>query len=94
MAILAYLGILIIIPFLTEAKNDPYVKFHLRQGITLIISFVVAMVIGYIPVLGWILAPLLMLFNCIMIIIGVINAATGKQKELPLIGHYARNFNF
>ena len=27
-------------------------------------------------------------------IIGIINAASGKQKELPIIGQFARSFNF
>jgi len=94
MAVLCYLGILIIVPFVTEAKNDPFVKFHIKQGLVLIISLAVGMFIGIIPILGWIIAPLLMLFNLLMVIIGIINAATGKQKELPLIGGLAKNFNF
>jgi uncharacterized membrane protein len=94
MAILSYLGILIIVPFLTDAKNDPFVKFHIKQGLVLIISWVVGMFIGVIPVLGWILAPLFTIFNVVCLIIGIINASSGKQKELPLIGTIAKNFNF
>ena len=41
MAVLAYLGILILVPFLTDAKKDPFVKFHLKQGVALIIVEVV-----------------------------------------------------
>ena len=37
MGIFAYLWILILIPFLTESKNDPFVKYHLKQGLALII---------------------------------------------------------
>ena len=94
MAILSYLGILIIVPFLTDAKNDPFVKFHMKQGLALIISFVVQMFIVVIPILGWIIFPFLGLFNLIMIILGIINAASGKQKELPLLGAIAKKFNF
>ena len=94
MAVLCYLGILIIVPLVTEAKSDPFVKFHIKQGLALIISFVVGMFIGMIPILGWILAPLLLIFNVIMVIIGIINSATGKQKELPLIGALGSKFNF
>jgi uncharacterized membrane protein len=94
MAILAYLGILIIVPFLTEAKNDPFVKFHIKQGLVLIISEFVAIFLFAIPFFGWIVAPFIWLFNLIMIIVGIINAASGKQTELPLIGSFGRNFNF
>ncbi len=94
MAVLAYLGILIIVPFVTEAKNDPFVKFHLKQGLVLIISEVIGLFIGIIPILGWIIAPLLALFNIIMVILGIINAATGKQKQLPIIGSIGNGFNF
>ncbi len=93
-AILAYLGILIIVPFLTDAKNDPFVKFHIKQGLALIISELVGSFIFVIPILGWIVGAFLGLFNLIMIITGIINAATGKQKELPILGQFARNFNF
>lgn len=94
MAILAYLGILIVIPFLTDAKNDPFVKFHIKQGLALIISEVVGTFIYVIPFLGWVAGFALLIFNLAMTITGIINAASGKQKELPIIGVIARNFNF
>lgn len=93
MAILAYLGILIIIPFLTEAKNDPFVKFHLKQGLALIISEIVVSLIYAIP-FGGIIASLLWIFNIVMVVIGITNAAAGKEKELPILGQIAKNFNF
>jgi uncharacterized membrane protein len=94
MAVLAYLGILIIVPFVTDAKNDPFVKFHIKQGLALIISEVVGLFIGVVPILGWIISPLLLLFNLVMVILGIVNAATGKQKELPIIGAIGSKFNF
>ncbi len=107
MAILAYLGILIVVPFLTEAKNDPFVKFHLKQGLALIITeiifFVVQVFIGIflsalrLGILGLFIYPILWILGLgflILTIVGIINAATGKQKELPIIGQFARNFNF
>jgi uncharacterized membrane protein len=93
MAILAYLGILIIIPFLTDAKKDPFVKFHLKQGLVLIIAWIIISALKSIPLgftINWILWILLVIF----MLIGVINAANGREKELPLIGHFAKNFNF
>jgi len=94
MAILAYLGILIIVPFVTEAHKDPFVKFHLKQGLALIIMEVAAMIIAAIPVLGWVLSPIVWIVALVFLIMGIINAASGKMKELPIIGSIARSFNF
>ena len=94
MAVLAYLGILIIIPFLTEAHKDPFVKFHLKQGLGLIILEVISWFVWIVPMIGWVIGWLLWLFVLIMIIMGIINAASGKMKELPIIGEIAKKFNF
>lgn len=98
MAVFAYLWILIIIPFLTPEKNNPFVKFHLKQGLALIIfeviGWVVAVAIGWFPIIGWLIVWLWWLVSLILIVIGIINALGGHEKELPLIGQYARHFNF
>jgi uncharacterized membrane protein len=88
LAIIAYF--LFFIPLLTEDKNDPYVKFHTKQGLCLFLTFLISSVIAVVPILGWITAPLLWVFAVILLIIGIINAATGQTKELPLIGQFAR----
>jgi len=94
MAIFAYLWVLIIIPFLTDAKSDPFVKFHLKQGLMLIILEVVAWFIETIPFIGWMLGWILSLITLVLVIIGIMNVVNGEEKELPWIGHYAKNFNF
>jgi uncharacterized membrane protein len=94
MAILAYLGILIIIPFLTEAHKDSFVKFHIKQGLVLIIAEVAASILAIIPILGWVLSPILWIISVIMIIIGIVNVVNNREKELPIIGKYASHFNF
>lgn len=92
MAIVAY--ILFFVPLLTDAKNDPFVKYHVKQGLLLFIGWVVAYVIVIVPVIGWVLAPILSIALIILFIIGVVNAANGKEVPLPIIGHLASNFNF
>ena len=91
MGVLAYLGILIIIPFLM-AKDDPIVKFHLKQGGVLFVIEFAVWVLGM-TMLGWQLWQLLQLINLVMLvysIIGIVNVIQGKQKELPYIGSYSR----
>lgn len=85
MAVLCYFGILVIIPLLTGAKKDPFVKFHIKQGLVLLIAYIIASFLFRLPFIGWILS--LILF--VLFIMGVINAATGKQSKLPLIGALA-----
>lgn len=98
MAIFAYLWILIIIPFLTDAKDDPFVKYHLKQGLALIIfdiiGWAVAVGIGWFPVIGWIIVWLWWLVSIILVIMGIVNVLNGQEKELPWIGHYAKSFTF
>ncbi len=92
MAVIAY--IIFFIPLLTDAKNDPFVKYHVKQGLVLFIGYIVEMFIGMIPIIGWILYPLLGIFLFIMFIIGIMNAVGGKEKPLPVIGGFAQNFKF
>src|SRR5271170_1097011 len=87
MAVLAYLWILIIIPFLTDAKNDPFVKYHLKQGLALIIFEAIGWVAGwflvFIPFLGWLIMTLWWLASLVLTIVGIINVVNGAEKELP-----------
>jgi len=90
MAILSYFFILWIIPLMTDAKNNPFVKFHIKQGIILSIAGVVVMFVGgLIPVIGWVLSPLLSLVLFVLFIMGIINASSGEKKYLPVIGSLA-----
>jgi len=48
-----------------------------------------------IPFIGWfIIMPLGQLLVFVLWIIGVINSATGKSNELPLIGKFAKKLDF
>jgi len=96
MAVLAY--IFFFIPLLTGTfKTSPFVKFHTNQGLILWIASaaygiayaILAALLGWIPILGWILVAVLsFVFIAIPVfcIIGILNAVNGKMQELPLIG--------
>jgi uncharacterized membrane protein len=43
-------------------------------------------VLGPIPIIGWILLPFAYLAIFVFAIIGIMNAANGRNKPLPLIG--------
>lgn len=87
MAILAY--IIFFIPLLA-AKESKYAMYHANQGLILFLAAVVCNVVGaIIPFIGWFLIlPIAYLAIIVLAIIGIINAAQGKMKPLPLIGNF------
>ena len=95
MGVLAYLGILLIIPFLM-AKDDPMVKFHLKQGAVLLIIEAAVWILGM-TLIGWQLWQVLQivrLATLVLAIIGIVNVVQDKQKELPLVGSFGKYFTF
>ncbi len=84
MAVLAYFWILVLIPILA-AKDSPYARYHSNQGLILLIFSIIASVLGRIwgplGTIGGIL-------SFILFIIGIVNAANGRAKELPVIGKF------
>lgn len=88
-AVVSYLTIIgLIIALVSDGKESPFVKFHINQSLILFIGVVISIAISMIPILGWILSPFLSLGILIFVIIGIINAAGGKVKRLPLIGDF------
>lgn len=94
MAVVAY--ILFFVPLLTDAKDDPFVKFHVKQGLVLLIASIALQVVGaVVPVIGWFLIlPLAGLATLVLFVIGILHAVNGEEKELPVIGQFAKNFKF
>ena len=99
-AICAYFSLLWIVPLCTTAKHSPFVKFHTNQAIVnTIVSLLVGVVLG---IFGWMLdfifwgffwAPTLfgvisVLFSLGLTVWGIVYAAQGKMKEIPLIGEF------
>ena len=96
MGILAYLGILVIIPFLI-AKDDPFVKFHIKQGLVLVVIETVMWFIGHLGMMVLFLLPVIVIINIgtlLFSLLGIINVIQGTEKELPFIGKYSSYFKF
>lgn len=87
MAVLAYLGILFIVP-LVAAPNSPYAKFHANQGLLLFLLEIAAGVLAIIPFVGWIATAIGTVASIVFFILGIVNAVKGQAKELPIIGKY------
>ena len=96
MGVLAYLSWLVLIPIFA-AKDSKFARFHANQGLVLLIASAIFGVVRWILseilfAISWrlyfvtIIISLLGLAFLALAIIGIVNAATGKAKELPVIG--------
>lgn len=90
-AFLAYLlGIIGFVIVLLAKKDNKFAMYHAKQSLVLFIVAVIGWIIlMFIPFLGWVLLPIWWIIMLIFTILGIINALTGKEKELPIIGKYA-----
>lgn len=91
MAVLAYIGPLAIVSFLV-AKDDPFVKYHVKQGFVLLTIEVALYFLSMVLPIIWPVINLAQLGVLILAIVGIINAVGGKEKELPLVGKYSSHF--
>jgi len=92
--ILAYLGILFLVPLLA-AKDSPFAKYHTNQGLVLFVVWIAtAIVLGILNVVLWTIGlgfigsilSLVYLGFLVLAVLGIINAAQGKCVPLPVIG--------
>lgn len=97
MGILAYIGILVLVPIFA-AKDSPFARYHANQGLVLAITEIAyGILIGILNAvffaisvrLGAILSPIFglgYLVFLVFMILGIVNAANGQMKPLPVIG--------
>ena len=91
MTMFCYLGILWIIPCLT-ARTSPYVRFHLNQGLLLLVTNLllngILSVIRGIPLVGAVCSILVMLLQLAYLAFGLYHSYKGHARELPFIGRF------
>ena len=93
-SVLGYFGILMLIPILVR-PDSRFVKFHCNQGLVIFLLELALEVVRrinhllYIPVFRglisfacWAMSIALFVFS----IMGIVNAAKGRAKEIPVIG--------
>lgn len=96
MAILAYISWLVLIPIFAAPKSK-FARFHANQGLVLAITEIIWWIVqgilsAILYAISWrlgFISSILSLVNIlflVMAIIGIVNAANGKAKELPVIG--------
>lgn len=97
-AILAWIFPIGLIWYFVDEKmrKNKFAGFHVKQSLVWFIALLVVNVAGsIIPILGWfIILPIGNLIVFIFWLIGLINALSGKEKELPWIGQFGEKFQF
>lgn len=84
------LGFITGIVFLVLEKESSFVKFHaLQSTIAFGGLFVVSLVLGFIPFLGWLIDLLISLFSLVLWIICMVKAYQGEMFKLPVAGEIA-----
>lgn len=63
-------------------------KFHLNQSLVIWLAGIVLSFIGIVPILGWLVALVGWIFLAVCWFIGIISAASGTEKEVPLLGRF------
>ena len=85
--ILSYIGILWLVGLL--AGKTEFAKFHANQGLVLFIAGIIIGAASAIPIVGWfVIAPVGSIATLVFAIMGIVNAAQGQMKPLPLIGKF------
>lgn len=91
-AAIGYIWVLFLVPLLGK-KESKFAQFHAKQGLVLFIASIILMVIGWIPILGWLIFFVGGISILIFSIMGIIKALQGEYWEMPLVGQYAKKIN-
>ncbi|MFC1731378.1 DUF4870 domain-containing protein [candidate division KSB1 bacterium] len=95
-SLLGVVGWVIAVVLFVVKKDNHYVKYHFQQWLILMIAGVVVGAVGAITMLilvGFVILIVGGVILFVLWIIGMINAFTGKQKPLPIIGHWGEKLN-
>ncbi len=77
--------------FLIEKENE-FVRFHALQSILVsVVLIIIGIILGLIPILGWILLIFVYIGSFILWILMMVKAYQGKKVKLPIIGKIAEN---
>ncbi len=99
MLVLAYFGILALIPLLTE-KDDAEVQWHAKNGLCFtaawIVLWIVLIIVGFVPVIGQIVGcgaiPLVFIGILVIHILAIVKATKGERLVLPFISDFVEKF--
>lgn len=87
-AIVAYF--IFFLPLLV-AKDSKFAMYHANQALNLFLFSLIGWLVSFITafiLIGFLIGIIVWIATIIFLIIGIINAAKGEMKELPIIGGF------
>jgi uncharacterized membrane protein len=94
-AIVSYLTVIgfVIAIVMNGNRKSVFAAYHLRQSLGLLIVGFALGIFFIIPILGWILAPILLLCLAVLWLISLLGAVNHKCKPTPILGvHFQKWF--
>lgn len=92
-----FLSIIGFIIALVARRDNKYVMFYAKQSL---IVFIVSLIAGILasafsilPIIGWIIHFALNIIVLLIWIMSWLNALSGEQREVPIVGHYGRKID-
>ncbi|MGB9707931.1 MAG: DUF4870 domain-containing protein [Candidatus Pacearchaeota archaeon] len=94
--LISIIGVILVLA--TKSERSQFSIYHAKQGLVLfiawIITWIVGLILAVIPIVGWVISMILWICMLLLWIVGMINALTGKQVPLPVIGSFGEKFKF
>lgn len=97
-AVLSYIGILVLVPLLAGNKSSEYLRHHIDQGLVIWIGSLLADILSGGGFLGFaffssvwpleLVGGILSLVFFILMIVGIVDACRGVRRELPVVGAF------
>jgi uncharacterized membrane protein len=89
-AILSYITIIgfIVAIVIHSSKKTKLGAYHLRQMLGLVLIGLGGSVLGVIPILGWLALMVIWVGLLVFWVLGLISAAKGELKAVPLVGEH------
>ena len=96
--IATFLSIIGFIVALLSWRKNEYVMFYAKQSLVIFIMgmifYIVDKVLGWIPIIGWLIMWVLGIITLVLWLLSWVYALSGKKKIVPIIGQYAEKFKF
>ena len=78
------------IVFLALEKDNKFIRFHAMQSLAIFLPlWVIATVIGWIPIVGWLILTLITPLILILWLFLMFKAFKGERFKLPVVGDFA-----
>lgn len=68
-------------------EKDPFVRFHAMQSV---VTFGALTIFNFIPLIGWVLSPLIWIVGFILWLVLIYKAYQGEEFKLPWVGAFAK----